>query len=123
MGWIRALEEGDLPEGSRRVLKVGERPIVVIRHKGHVYAIEDICPHMRRHMSDGWISRENAIVCPWHRSAFDLETGEIRAWSPWPRVIGPILGAIRRKNALPVYPVKVEDGFIWLFVDEDEKDA
>lgn len=123
MGWIRALEDDDLPEGSRRVLKVGQHPILVIRHKRQLYAIENVCPHMRRHLSDGWITEDNAIVCPWHRSAFDLKTGEIKDWSPWPPVVGPMLGAIRRKNALPVYPVKVEDGLIWIFMDENEKGA
>jgi nitrite reductase/ring-hydroxylating ferredoxin subunit len=39
---------------------------------------------------------------------------------PWPPVVGRALSAISQENALPVFPTKVEDGSIWVAVEETE---
>ncbi|MGD8996619.1 MAG: nitrite reductase (NAD(P)H) small subunit, partial [Anaerolineae bacterium] len=58
------------------------------------------------------------IVCPRHHSVFDLETGAVQEWAPWPPVVGRALGAIYQENTLPVYPTKVENGRIWVGIEE-----
>ncbi len=37
-------------------------------------AVDNVCPHRQGPLSEGWIEG-NAVVCPWHSWAFDLQTG------------------------------------------------
>jgi len=118
MNWVKALPQDELPEGERRVVKIGERSILLIHHEGQVYAMESACPHMRLPLKGGKLMEDGAIVCPWHHSAFDLRTGDVKEWSPWPPGVGRMLGAISREKALPVFPTKVEEGSIWVGLEE-----
>lgn len=115
MSWIKVLEANELPEGDRQVIKVGGREVMVIHHQGELFAIDNRCPHLRFPITLGRIDHECAIHCPWHRSAFDLKTGDVKAWAPWPPgVITRVLGTISREKTLPVFPVRIEDGGIWV---------
>jgi nitrite reductase/ring-hydroxylating ferredoxin subunit len=50
---------------------------------------------------------EDCIVCPLHRTAFALESGEVRGeWCPYPPVIGKLTGAIKRESSLAVFDVR-----------------
>ncbi|HDQ70499.1 MAG TPA: Rieske (2Fe-2S) protein [Chloroflexi bacterium] len=129
MTWTKALPQEKLPEGGREVVEIGGRAILFIHHEGKIYAVENACPHMRLPLKGGKIEAnvqahaetQPHITCPWHHSAFDLETGDVKAWSVWPPAIGPLLGAITRKKALPVFPSKIEAGYVW--VDLEQQDA
>jgi nitrite reductase/ring-hydroxylating ferredoxin subunit len=116
MNWIKTLPENELPEGERKVIKAGGQSILLIHEVGQIHAIASACPHMRLPLKGGKIE-DHTITCPWHHSAFDLQTGDVKEWSPWPPAVGKMLGALRREHALPVYPTKVEDGMIWVGVE------
>ncbi|HET91653.1 MAG TPA: Rieske (2Fe-2S) protein [Chloroflexi bacterium] len=118
MTWIKVLSQTDLPAGSRQLVKAGGRDVLLVHHNGHIYAIANRCPHLGASLARGELTGDNAIVCPRHRSAFDLETGDVKAWSPWPPAFGRMLGAVRREQALSVYPIKVEDGEIWIHIGD-----
>jgi nitrite reductase/ring-hydroxylating ferredoxin subunit len=118
MNWVKALLQDELPEGERRAVKIGERSILLIHEQGHVYAMASACPHMRLPLKGGKLTENGAIVCPWHHSAFDLRSGDVKEWSPWPPGVGRMLGAISREKALPVFPTKVEDGSVWVSLEE-----
>jgi nitrite reductase/ring-hydroxylating ferredoxin subunit len=62
----------------------------------------------------GEITVDDDIVCPLHHSVFDLETGAVKAWAPWPPVVGKLLGAVKPEQPLRVFPTKIEDGAIWV---------
>jgi nitrite reductase/ring-hydroxylating ferredoxin subunit len=50
---------------------------------------------------------EDCIVCPLHRTAFALESGEVRGeWCPYPPVIGKVMGTVKTKSTLPVFDVR-----------------
>lgn len=116
MSWVKALEQEELPEGGRKVVEAGGRSILLIHHEGQIYALASACPHMRLPLKGAKIEN-GVLICPWHHSAFDLRTGNVKAWSPWPPAVGHMLGALSREKALPVYPTRVEEGFIWIEVE------
>lgn len=48
--------------------------VVLVRRGPHVYAVGEQCSHLAAPMSEGWLYRGD-LVCPWHGSCFDLESG------------------------------------------------
>jgi nitrite reductase/ring-hydroxylating ferredoxin subunit len=117
MNWLKALTSDALADESCQVVKLGGRDVLLVRHAGEVFAMQSSCPHMGGHLKDGRITPEGHIVCPLHHSEFDLRTGEIVAWAPWPPGVGAVLGAIRERKPLPVFPTKVEDDAIWVSME------
>jgi nitrite reductase/ring-hydroxylating ferredoxin subunit len=116
MKWTQVLEETRLPEGAREVVDVEGESVLLVRHQGQLYAVAARCPHMGAPLKNGHITEDGFLVCPWHRSAFHLRTGDVASWTPWPPGVGRVLGALRREHALPVFPVKVEAGRVWVGV-------
>ena len=96
------------------MLTIAGHEVLLVRHRGEVFAVESRCPHMGGNLKDGRITDDGHIVCPLHHSEFDLRTGEVLAWAPWPPGVGAVLGAIRQKRALVVYPTRVSEGAIWV---------
>lgn len=117
MSWTKVLAADTLSPGARQVVKVGSRKILLVNHEGQFYAVDNACPHLKLSLKKGKIV-DGAIVCPWHRSAFDLCTGEVKDWIVWPPVVGKAMGVVSREKTLPVYPVRVEEGSIWVDVAE-----
>eukprot|EP00527_Entomoneis_sp_CCMP2396_P008124 CAMPEP_0198155972 /NCGR_PEP_ID=MMETSP1443-20131203/69414_1 /TAXON_ID=186043 /ORGANISM="Entomoneis sp., Strain CCMP2396" /LENGTH=400 /DNA_ID=CAMNT_0043822743 /DNA_START=253 /DNA_END=1455 /DNA_ORIENTATION=- len=51
---------------------------------------------------------EDCIVCPLHKTAFALESGQPRGeWCPYPPVVGKIVGAIKPRTAAATFGVRV----------------
>jgi nitrite reductase/ring-hydroxylating ferredoxin subunit len=80
----------NLPPGSRAVVEVRGRPIVVFNIEGEYFALYDRCPHLGGPLSEGILtglvqsdepgtyhySRKGEILrCPWHGWEFDVRTG------------------------------------------------
>ena len=118
MSWIKVLSQSELPEGTQRVVRAEGRSILLIRNQGKLWAIQSSCPHMAWPLQFGRLTGDEGIVCALHHSAFDLNTGDVKDWSPWPPVIGPMLQNVSRRKALPIYPARVQDGSIWVDVPE-----
>lgn len=116
MSWTKVLSEADLPAGGRQAVKVGQRTLLLLNQAGNLYAIDNACPHLKLPLKKGKITEEGAIVCPWHHSAFDLATGEVKEWCTWPPVVGKAMGAMAPQKTLSVFPVRMEDGSIWVDV-------
>ncbi|MBR8828893.1 MAG: Rieske (2Fe-2S) protein [Gomphosphaeria aponina SAG 52.96 = DSM 107014] len=116
MSWTKVMAVDALQPGGREVVKVGDRQILVLNHEGKLYAMDSICPHLKLSMKKGKITPEGAIVCPWHRSAFDLCSGEVKEWTPWPPLVGKAMGLVSKEKALPIFSTRVEEGSIWVEV-------
>lgn len=114
MTWKKVLTLDQIPEGERQVAKVDGQSILLIHHKGQIYATDSTCPHLRLPLQGGDITDDGGIVCPWHHSAFDLESGDVKAWSPWPPGVGRVLAAVSREKVLPTFPARIQDGEIWV---------
>jgi nitrite reductase/ring-hydroxylating ferredoxin subunit len=116
MDWIKVLDEDTLGEGERQIVEVHDHKILILKHNEKLYAMQQSCPHMGASLKRGKLEGDH-IVCPLHRSTFDLETGAVGEWTPWPPVVGAVLGAVKQEHALPVYATKVEDGAVWIGLD------
>jgi len=89
----------EIPAGSRKLVKVGGRDIVIFNINGEFFALSDTCPHKGGSLSRGRLtgavtssvpgtyqySRPGEIIrCPWHAWEFDVRTG--RSWCDPQRV-------------------------------------
>jgi nitrite reductase/ring-hydroxylating ferredoxin subunit len=114
MNWIKVLSQNELPLNERKVVKVEQRAILLLNHNNQIYAVENSCPHLKLPMKKGKVTEDGAIICPFHRSAFDLSTGNVKEWSTFPPGIGKVLGVVSKEKALAVFPTRLEEGNIWV---------
>jgi nitrite reductase/ring-hydroxylating ferredoxin subunit len=114
MKWVKVLAQDELPAASRKVVKVEDRAILLLEHSGQIYAMENACPHLKLPLKAGKITADNAIVCPWHHSAFDLSSGEVKDWCAWPPGVGKVLAMVSKEKTLKVFPTRIEDNSVWV---------
>lgn len=62
--------------GSMRSVEVKGTQILIANVEGVVRAVSNSCTHEEALLSEGKIVG-NSIICPIHKSEFDLETGEV----------------------------------------------
>ena len=110
MAWTTALAADELTPGTRQVVKLAERSLLLLNESGTIHAVDSICPHLKLSLKKSKVTADGSLVCPWHRSEFDLESGNVKNWCPFPPVVGNMLGKISSEKTLGVYPTKVEDG-------------
>jgi nitrite reductase/ring-hydroxylating ferredoxin subunit/uncharacterized membrane protein len=70
------LEESELPDSGMRSVEAGGTQILLSRARdGRICAISNVCNHFSGPLAEG--DREgDTVVCPLHKSRFDLCTGE-----------------------------------------------
>ncbi len=71
---VRAGTQAELEATGHLVTKVGTLPVVVFADDGHVYAIEDRCPHLGFPLHQGTVEA-GLVTCHWHHARFDLVSG------------------------------------------------
>ena len=71
------LDEEELPQGGMRRVEANGAGILLSRSSGGgVCAISSVCGHFGGPLEQG--DREgDTVVCPWHKSRFDLRSGEV----------------------------------------------
>ncbi|MBX0326744.1 non-heme iron oxygenase ferredoxin subunit [Oscillochloris sp. ZM17-4] len=100
--WALALDLGAISPGQMAYVDVDGLPVALANVGGAIYAFGDSCRHEGGPLSSGLLIGE-AVTCPWHGWAYSVRTGK--------SLIPPV--GLR----IPVYPVRVEDGQIWVGVD------
>ena len=73
--WTRVATPDEVTERPRRVL-AGEAPVIVLRQRGAVVALDARCPHRGGPMEEGEV-RDGCITCPWHGSVFRVDDGAL----------------------------------------------
>ena len=118
MAWTAAISLSELQKNNRQTAVIDGNKILFIWHEDKVHAVASQCPHLKLPLTKASI-QDDEIVCPFHHSAFDLNTVSVTCWSPWPPVVGPLLGKCSKPKDLQVYPVRVDGDQI--FVDSVSK--
>ena len=100
--WIELGDISAVPRRGARCVNTPGGKIAVFRTaEDQIFAIENRCPHKGGPLSEG-IVHGASVTCPLHNWVFDLATGEAQ---------GADEGSVR------TYPVKVEDGLIYIAPD------
>jgi nitrite reductase/ring-hydroxylating ferredoxin subunit/uncharacterized membrane protein len=98
-GPIAVAREGELELDQMKLLRVGDRRIVLARTEQGYAAFDDRCTHKGGPLSDGVLICAT-VQCPWHGSQFDARTGATKA--------GPA------DQPIATYRVEVADGEVRL---------
>ena len=72
--WVRAIEEAGLPDDSPVAVEAEGRQVLLYRHDGRLYAIDNICSHAGGLLSRGPVA-DLIVTCPLHGSRFALADG------------------------------------------------
>jgi nitrite reductase/ring-hydroxylating ferredoxin subunit len=104
----RVARSGQVEEGWVRRFFVDDVELCVARLDGAAYATTNYCTHLDCLLSSGKL-QDDGIRCSCHGSVFDLQTGE----------------AIYPPATVPIrtFPVKEEDGEIFVLLSEEDKAA
>ena len=94
---VTSLDQMPRDRGIR--VTIGDHRIAMFRIDDEVFAIGDRCSHAEASLAEGEVW-DHTVECPRHGSEFDLRTGEP--------------GALPATQPVPVYPVSVEDGTVYL---------
>ena len=105
----------DLPVGEKRLVKAGDKSIVLYHLADGFYATQHSCTHVFAPLERGTLVEDAQIQCPLHRARFDIRTGKVVRWANFPPGI-QALNFIRGERALATYPVTVEDGQVYVEV-------
>lgn len=95
--FVAVLPDAEMPEGAVRRCKADGVDVAVARCGSQIAALGGRCPHLGGPTAEGWLY-QGSLVCPWHGSRFDLQTGAV--------VRGPATAP------LPCFETRVRDGNI-----------
>lgn len=100
--YARVLPASELRDGELIPVEIDGRPVVLVRHAGTFYAVQNNCSHKDFPLSEaGFDPRDEVLVCAWHGGCFDLRTGAA--------VVPPATEPVE------VFPVRVSpDGWVEL---------
>jgi nitrite reductase/ring-hydroxylating ferredoxin subunit len=99
MAWVEVASATDVEAATMLEVEAAGLAVLLYYVGGRIYATSAICPHHAAWLLDGRISGD-CIDCPRHMGRFDITTGAQRA--------GPA------SPPLPVYPVRVAEGQVWV---------
>ena len=95
--WVRVAAEDELVTSLS--VTVEGHAVALFRTEEGVFALDDVCSHEYSRLSEGEIW-EGEVYCPKHGSRFTLATGAVTGL--------PATQPVRS------WPVKVENGGIWI---------
>ena len=103
--WFKAARLSDFPENGGACVQYQDMQIAVFNfsRRNEWYACQNMCPHkMQMVLSRGIIGSsegEPKVACPFHKKTFSLKTGSCMN---------------AEEESIAVFPVKVEDGFVYI---------
>jgi 3-phenylpropionate/trans-cinnamate dioxygenase ferredoxin component len=74
--YARILPASELQDGELIPVELDGRPVVLVRHAGEFFAVQNNCSHKDFPLSEaGFDPRDEVLVCAWHGGCFDVRTG------------------------------------------------
>lgn len=101
--YILICDYNELEEGSTIIVKTGDTEILLAKDQGEIYAVGAYCSHDGGRMEAHEVI-DGQVECPRHGAMFDIRTGK-------PTLMPAVFG-------IDTYPVKVENGQIFLHYEE-----
>jgi len=98
--WMRIAELDRLQPSCPLAAKVAGKQIALFLHEGEIFACNNRCPHEGYPLVEGALDADCVLTCHYHNWKFDLRSGT----------------TLYGGDNLRVYPVKVENGAIWVDV-------
>jgi phenylpropionate dioxygenase-like ring-hydroxylating dioxygenase large terminal subunit len=97
---------------ARRLLG---RDLVLVRHAGRAYALDDRCAHRQFPLSAGRCEFPGHLMCIYHGWTYDVTTGVLKAALPdGPDC--PLVGKVKVRS----YPVEERAGMVFVWMGEGE---
>ncbi|BCX88436.1 apoptosis-inducing factor 3 [Methylomarinovum tepidoasis] len=106
MAEFKVARETDLAVGRMKQVQAGTTAVLLLRLEDGFHALGALCPHYEAPLAAGALC-DGRIVCPWHHACFDARSGAL--------LEPPGL------DGLPVYPVRVDDGEVWVTIPEQSQ--
>jgi glycine betaine catabolism B len=107
-----AIKKQDLQENKPVRIDVENKPIVLTKVSGKIYAMDAVCSHEGGPLEDGTVEGYN-LTCPWHYAIFDVRNAKVSDQTVW-------------ATDLNSYQVETDEGsgdiFVKLEADEKDKD-
>jgi nitrite reductase/ring-hydroxylating ferredoxin subunit len=104
--WVAVAAAADVADGGTLRVAINGRVMTVARLAGACYAFQEVCTHRFGPLSEGAFEGDQ-VVCPWHRSCFDVRTGEVKQ--------GPA------KVPLRTFESQIREGQIWVMATGKEE--
>jgi NAD(P)H-dependent nitrite reductase small subunit len=110
--WVKAGSVSDFPKDGGSTIKHGDVQIAVYNFasRGEWYACQNMCPHKNAFvLSRGIVGSEGdepKVACPLHKKPFSLKTGACLSGEEF---------------SVKVFPVKVEDGDVYVELPPQEQ--
>jgi nitrite reductase/ring-hydroxylating ferredoxin subunit/uncharacterized membrane protein len=95
--WARAVPEADVPDDTPVAVEAEGRQVMLYRHRGVLYALDNVCSHAGGLLSRGTVA-DLTVTCPLHGSRFTLADGCVRR--------GPA------SQPQPVLPTRIRNSWI-----------
>jgi 3-phenylpropionate/trans-cinnamate dioxygenase ferredoxin subunit len=74
--WARVVQADELRDGELVPIVIDGTPVVLVRHLGAFFAVQNNCSHQDFPLSEaGFDPRDEVLVCAWHGGCFDIRTG------------------------------------------------
>jgi len=120
--WTTVCSTKDLqPSALKSTFGAGQDILIATDKGGKIFAAANVCPHIGTPLDQGTVEG-NTIVCPLHRSAFDLKSGKlVGPWCPAPPLIGPLTGKLKSPRELATFQARKQGDKVQVLLDVNAK--
>ena len=101
--WIQACATGDIDDEDLLRFDYGDRTFCIYNTPKGFFATDGMCTHEAEHLEFGMVI-DTVIECPLHQGRFDIPTGKALS--------APVCVDLK------TYPVKIEDGNIYIDIGQ-----